>query len=320
MRKTIIARAVRLSGGLCALLVFTLGAGYVYRYFLPNPKEIPAADLVGLEPAIASTSTLIRVDPFLLDAPFFWRQEAVPESCPEGEPLPILVLPHYIPLYDRIQRTLATWKVCAASVPVRRVIVIGPDHRQRLERGVATLSGSGYATPLGEVAIDEEIRSRLIAQGIQQTDALFRDEHSVGVFPMFVKQRFPEATLVPIVFSARATQAEAERVGDVLRPLLDDGSTLVIISADFSHYLTRPEADRHDRELAAAIARRDAAFIWAARDPHTDFGRGLWLALRLAGDASFRRVAWVNSADVGGPVARTTSFWFGWWERPPLSR
>ncbi len=309
------ARTVRLLGGLCALLVLGVLASTTPERFFPKIKEKSDHPVPVLGSIPTSTSTLIRVDPFLLDAPFFWREEAVPEVCPERDPTPILVLPHYIPLHQRIQQTLATWKACVPSQSIRRIVILSPDHRQRLAGGVATLSASGYATPLGDIAVDENARTLLLNQGIRETEALFRDEHGVGVFPVFLKQAFPQATILPIVISAQATRAEVETVGRVLRPFIEDGSTLVIVSADFSHYLTRPEADRHDQEMAAAFARRDEAFVWAARDAHTDFGRGLWLALRLTGDASFHRLDWVNSADIGGPVAYTTSFWFGWWER-----
>ncbi len=307
---------VCLLGGLCALLVFGVIAGLTrVNYFAKiKGKSHIAKTVPEPTPDAVATSAAIRVDSFLVDVPSLWRQEPVPDPCPGGNPLPILVLPHYIPLHARIQRTLATWKACAADPSIRRVVVVSPDHRHRLAGGVATFSGSGYLTPLGEIAVDPDTRSQLAANGVRLDEALFREEHGVGVFPAFIKQAFPEATLVPIVISARATQAEVLALGEVLRPVLDDGSTLVVISADFSHYLSHSEADRRDRELATALERRDAAFIWATRDAHTDFGRGLWLGMRLAGSASFRRLGWVNSAEIGGPASYTTSFWFGWWE------
>ncbi len=311
------ARTVRLLGGLCALLVFAA----VGRWICANPvvekQEVPHITGTASESTIGPlvTSTWIRVDPFLLDVPSFWRQDAVPDPCPARDPLPILVLPHYIPLYSRMQRTLATWKACAREVSIRRVIIASPDHHQRLAGGAVTFSGSGFQTPLGEAPVDGDVRSSLVANGVRAVEALFREEHGVGVFPIFIKQAFPEATMVPIVISAHATQAEIEALGELLRPVLDDGSTLLIISADFSHYLTRPQADRHDQEMMAAFRRRDGAFIWAAQDAHTDFGRGLWLGMRLADGAPFFRFERANSAEIGGPAARTTSFWFGWWER-----
>ncbi len=317
LRNRPFARTVRLLGGLCALLVFVAVGSLSLRGLVAKRKTPFRTTEAVPEPVVEPpvTSTWIRVDPFLLDAPPFWRRQAVPDPCPSRDPLPILVLPHYIPLYSHIQKALATWSACARGGPIRRLVIISPDHHQRLTGGAATFSGSGYQTPLGEVPVDIGLRSLLEANGIPSVDGQFHDEHGVGVFPVFIRQAFPGATVLPIMISARATQSEVETVGEMLRPFVEDGTALILISADFSHYLTRPEADRHDQALEAAFARRDTTFVWAARDAYTDFGRGLWLGMRLAGNASFRLLERVNSAEIGGSAVRTTSFWFGWWER-----
>lgn len=309
-------RTARLLGGLCALGVILLLV-FLKRGDLPSPVlhlSMPSAEQ---EKTPDTGKKMVPASSFLVDAPVFWRNTPEAEPCPSRKPSQLLLLPHYVPLHAQIQRTLATWKACSGNPIVRRVIVIGPDHHHQLDAGAATLESGGYATPLGDVFVDVDIRSAFIAGGIRQTDSLFLTEHGVGVFPVFVKQAFPQATLTPLVISFRATQAEVGRVVEVLRPFHADPETLIILSADFSHYLSHPAADLNDRETEAALAGQDEVFFWSARDAYTDFGRGLWLALRLAGPAPFRLLKRMNSVEIGSSFANTTSFFFGWWEVVP---
>ena len=281
----------------------------------PIPQPVPSSIGADLLPEAAS-STWIDVQPFLAGVPSFWQRPAEPVSaaCPPSRFGRVLVIPHYLPLHDRIDGFLAAWQRCSPA-RVRRVVILSPGHQQRLKSGAAVLAADGYATPLGRLPVDPALNRALAEAGAKPMADLFRSEHGAGVFPVFIQRAFPEASFTPLVLSSRATQAQLEPFVETLATALVDETTLVIVSADFSHYLSKDEADRRDQETLQAFANRQATFFWSAHDGHTDFGRGLWLAWRLVGPtATFALADRINSAEFGGPRDRTTSFFFGGWQ------
>lgn len=276
------------------------------------PQKTEASIAIPAEPG---TSTRISVTPFLEGAPMFWGDRSFFEPCPSAGAEPVLILPHYIPAYTFTKRAIAAWKACRATVDVHHVIVVSPDHHHRLATGLTTLAVDGYATPLGMIDVDPAFRARLQERGIPAQTDLFYTEHGAGAFPIFIKTFFPEATFTPLVISAKATQEEVRAAADVLREKMRASSTLVIITADFSHYLAQDRSNEKDRETLRAIEDRNEAFLWGAKDDHTDLGRGLWLAIQLM-DASktFFVERTLNSAELGGDRHRTTGFVWGWWQ------
>lgn len=309
---------------LAGLSVFCLAVGVLY--FRRDGAEVlpfmavqePSRIVYGPEgdatPKATSTTRFIDSTIFLTGAQAFWNGSDAPNDCSVALGQPILILPHYLPGHGLITRALAPWKHCRAGKVIRRVVVVSPDHYQALASGSATLSSEGYATPLGAVTIDSELRGKLIEEGVMSQDRLFVREHGAGLFPVFVKQFFPEATYTPVVISNKATEQEVMGVAATLRQALDAGDTLVIISADFSHYLSKREADANDVTTLNALTRKDTTFFWKANDDYTDFGRGVWLGLKLAGPTSTFVVSdRLNSVEVGGSNARTTSFLVGGW-------
>lgn len=301
----------RLALGLCVLAL--VGGGVFMRQTTHEAKSVEELKA----PTMAtSTSTWAPVAPFLVGAPPFWTSDPVAGPCSVPRAEPLLILPHYIPAHARTERALAAWKACSSMSEVKRVIVVSPDHHHRLTTGLATLAADGYDTPLGTISTDSNLQAKFAEKGISAQTDLFYAEHGAGAFPVFIKQFFPEATFTPLVISAQATQQQVRTAADILHAELAASSTLVIVTADFSHYLSQDLSDRKDQETLAAISKRDASFLWGARDNHSDLGRGLWLALQLASPSSvFHVYDTLNSAELGGDRGRTTGFVWGWWGR-----
>jgi AmmeMemoRadiSam system protein B len=141
---------------------------------------------------------------------------------------------------------------------IQRVILLGPSHRVPL-RGMALPSTDSFATPLGEVAIDESARRRLRSIAtVVVDDAPHADEHSLEVHIPFLQHVLGiEWTLVPIAVG-RATPLE---VADVLAAMWGGPETAVVVSTDLSHYHDHATAAALDRRTAAAIVDRDVAAI-----------------------------------------------------------
>lgn len=301
-------------------LIASLGACCIlggWFFWTRTPPSVISMDRVeDRVRAASSTIDLIDSRVFLPAAIPFWTESISSKPCSSITSQPILILPHYAPVYKNIEQTLLTWKSCRdGAVAIKRVVVIGPDHHHRLEKGLSTLSADGYRSPLGDIFVDKELRASLVRLGITDEKNLYTTEHSVGLFPVFIKRHFPEATFTPIVISSTAKKEELMPIVNVIKKEIANGDTLVIITADFSHYLSKEIADARDLETRQAFDQRNLGFFWSATDDYTDFGRGIWFGWQLAGTASeFDIVDQMNSVDVGGPRMNTTSFFFGWWD------
>lgn len=141
----------------------------------------------------------------------------------------------------------AGWRDLGATV--RRVVLLGPAHRVYL-RGMALPRATAFATPLGEIEIDQAA-ARSIAQlpGIVIDDHPHRQEHSLEVQLPFLQVLFPDLKLIPLVVG----DAGPEVISAVLEVLWNGPETRIVISSDLSHYHSYDQARSIDRATSAAI-------------------------------------------------------------------
>lgn len=133
---------------------------------------------------------------------------------------------------------------------VRRVLLLGPSHRTPL-RGLAVPTADGFATPLGDVAVDAAMRAELVSAGLAAPDdAAHRIEHSLEVQLPFLQAVLPGVPVLPVAVGVAPATTVAEAIATVW-----DETTLVVVSSDLSHYEPYAVAQRHDHETADAITR-----------------------------------------------------------------
>ncbi|MGH8580804.1 MAG: AmmeMemoRadiSam system protein B, partial [Gammaproteobacteria bacterium] len=153
-----------------------------------------------------------------------------------------LIVPHAGYLYSGKIAATAYACIRRPAEMSLRVILLGPSHRVYL-RGIALSSARSYATPLGEVPVDEQaLRPLRELPQVQLMDEAHRWEHSLEVqLPFLQVQLGSRFSLVPLVVGC----AEPREVAQVIKSLWNDANTLVIVSSDLSHY--------HDYETARVI-------------------------------------------------------------------
>ncbi len=131
----------------------------------------------------------------------------------------------------------------------RRVILLGPAHRVRF-RGVALPATTSFATPLGEIALDQDacrsLRSLPLVCVSEEAHAL---EHSLEVHLPFLQNALTSFTLVPLAVG----EASSEEIASVLDALWGDEKTLIVVSSDLSHYLPYAKARECDEQSARMI-------------------------------------------------------------------
>ncbi|MBF0143765.1 MAG: AmmeMemoRadiSam system protein B [Magnetococcales bacterium] len=117
----------------------------------------------------------------------------------------------------------------------RRVVVIGPAHTRPFS-GLAVATENRWGTPLGEIPLDREALAALQRDElVQAVPRAFAREHSIDMtLPLLQRALAPGFRLVPVLVGDLDPQGFA-RAAEVIRPLLDEG-TLLVISGDFTHY------------------------------------------------------------------------------------
>jgi MEMO1 family protein len=136
--------------------------------------------------------------------------------------------------------------------PIRRAVLIGPAHTMAIE-GLATVSTTAWATPLGLVAVDREgVKAIRPLPQVQILDAAHVQEHGLEVQLPFLQTIYPELAIVPLVVG----QATGREVAELLARLGSDPQTIIVISSDLSHYHGYETARQLDRETAEAIVTR----------------------------------------------------------------
>ncbi len=132
---------------------------------------------------------------------------------------------------------------------IRRVILLGPSHRM-LFPGIAVSEATAFATPLGEVPVDEvAIETILELPQVRVLEAAHAREHSLEVHLPFLQMVLDEFKLVPLVVG----DASEEEVGAVLEELWGGPETRIVISSDLSHFHDYTMTQRIDAETATCV-------------------------------------------------------------------
>jgi len=160
-----------------------------------------------------------------------------------------LIVPHAGYVYSGSVAAEAYDRLRPARGIVRRVVLLGPCHRVAV-RGLALPEAAAFATPLGQVPIDQEaIESLAGLPQVVVSSAVHAEEHALEVQLPFLQRVLGEFSLVPLAVGA----ATPEQVAEVIDRLWGGAETLIVISSDLSHYHPYEEACAIDRGTARAI-------------------------------------------------------------------
>ncbi|MFZ0486017.1 MAG: AmmeMemoRadiSam system protein B [Arenicellales bacterium] len=135
----------------------------------------------------------------------------------------------------------------AALKPLRgrinRIVLMGPAHRVYVE-GLAASTAEAFATPLGDVPVDQDTIRRLVQEFhfVRYSDEVHAMEHSLEVQLPFLQDLFEEFELLPFAVGA----ASPGQVETVLDRLWGGDETLIVISSDLSHYRSYEAARQID--------------------------------------------------------------------------
>ena len=231
---------------------------------------------------------------------------AAAADIPLAGPPIALVVPHAGTMFSGAVAATGFRQLTAGEV--RRVFLIGPSHRL-VFAGAALWAGAGFGTPLGEVPVDREAGSAMLAAGsevIAVKNLAHDDEHALEVELPFLQQWLGGFTLVPLLMGRQdATTATrlAQVLAQVVRPQNGD---LVIASSDLSHYHPYAEAVALDHLALARVAELDPeGFLAGLGERRFEACGGgpiavALLAARWLGGRTAAILDYQNSGDVTG--------------------
>jgi len=117
----------------------------------------------------------------------------------------------------------------------KRIVVIGPSHRVRMEEMLSVPRATHYETPLGQIPLDTELIDELLKFPIiQNLPYAHQAENSIEMELPLLQYCQKDFKLVPIV-AGRCSLETVKKAGNILKSLIDN-ETLGIASSDFVHY------------------------------------------------------------------------------------
>lgn len=234
----------------------------------------------------------------------------------------VLLLPHAGWAYSGETAWQALRLVRGAGF--KRVVVLAPCHRERIENRLVVPESGAVSTPLGEIKLDLEWLGRFaLAAPVSRKDRVHAAEHAAQVeYPLLQLALGDGFSIAPILTGTFG----ADQMAMCVRALssLMDAETLLVVSSDFTHYGAdfaytpygtdggeeiRSKVAAVDDEAFARIAEGDADAFDAVtvRTGATICGRvpiGLALRALRRWETPVARLAYTTSSDESRDFSR----------------
>lgn len=263
-------------------------------------------------------------NPYLSPQPFMEgiyaaERDVDPPATPR---IRAVIVPHHL----TATVSIASGIRMLARQNVKHIILLSPDHFHQCPTLACTVDGT-FDTFFGTVRASTKTVTALLRSPLFRDDpSLFKTEHGIYAVLPYIAHEKPGVDVTPIALSQRLPWRD--HASELLKTLaaVTDDDTVIVVSSDFSHYLTLPEAGREDEKTAEALFAGDLAGIAQLQNPQqSDCPNCVWLLASLARERGFDNPSTVlhtNSATILHlPSLRETTSHFSmvWYENAPLS-
>ena len=161
----------------------------------------------------------------------------------------ILIVPHAGYKYSAQVAAAAYGELLKYKDVFSNVVIIGPAHYAPI-KGMALPNYSSFKTPLGNVAVNQEQVASLLNNSLfAYNNKAFSKEHSIEVQLPFLQKILQKFQIIPILYG----DITAQELADALRVFINDENTLLVFSADLSHYYKAERAEEIDAHTARMI-------------------------------------------------------------------
>ncbi len=134
-----------------------------------------------------------------------------------------------------------------------KIALLGPSHFVPLE-GLAVSGADGWATPLGEVPVADDLREAAVRSGAVVDDLPHGRDHALEVeLPFLQRACLDGLEILPVAVGRASPEAVAA--------LMEALDTFVVVSTDLSHDHPEARARELDRKTADAVLARDPSLM-----------------------------------------------------------
>jgi AmmeMemoRadiSam system protein B len=182
------------------------------------------------------------------------------------------------------------------------IVLVGPSHRVPF-RGVTVWPAGEWQTPLGPVAVADDVAAALLAADarIRDDERPHRSEHSLEMQLPFLKHLLPQARIVPLLMGSQ-DRPDVDMLAAALARVLAGRDVLLVASSDLSHYHPAQRAAELDAVVLGHVGRFDADGLMAALEAdhqHACGGGPMVAVMKAAAALGADRSAVLRYADSG---------------------
>ena len=238
-------------------------------------------------------------------------------DTPAGE-LIAIIAPHAGLMFSG---PVGAWSYAAARGRVYELaVLVGPSHYAGFD-GVAAFERGAFATPLGDIPIDERTAAAVI-ESSSMVRALRQPhdrEHSLEMQLPFLRRVLPTVPIVPLLMGYQ-TRATVEDLASALARTLLGRRALLVASTDLSHYFDARTAARLDGRFTEAVRKFDVDGLFVEFESYPEHERGRYVgcgagaalavlrAASLLGARQTRVLKYANSGDVSGDYSGVVGY------------
>ncbi len=129
------------------------------------------------------------------------------------------------------------------------VIIIGFSHKSIASRGLSIWTGGNFTTPLGTIAVDEELAKKIAAHDtlFSFRPEAFDSEQSIEMqIPLLQTALGNNFKILPIAFMYQSLNEIDALANALIESDIDWEKTLLVFSTDMTHYLPYSKAVEYD--------------------------------------------------------------------------
>jgi AmmeMemoRadiSam system protein B len=199
-----------------------------------------------------------------------------------------------------------------------KIILLGPNHTG-YGMPFAIMTQGIWQTPLGEIAIDDELAKALLGSNeyLQDDTLAHLYEHSLEVELPFLQYLKKDFKIVPITIASN-NLSELKEVGKAIASVINElnikDSVMLVASSDMTHYESQEEARNKDKQAIEAILEldEDKLFQRIRRFNITMCGYApvvvMLSAVKLLGAKKANLAKYQTSADVTGDTSSVVGY------------
>ncbi len=238
-------------------------------------------------------------------------EEALPPKITDN--IVALISPHAGYMYSGL--TAAYGYKTLEQKNIETAIIVAPSHFEFFEN-ISVYPGKSYATPFGEIEIDEELRSELLKESslIINNEIGHRKEHAIEVQLPFLQLLFGNRIKILPIIIGNQTRENCFSLGELLAKISKEKNVVLIASSDLSHYYSALEAEKLDEIFINDIKHFNEEKLMSDLENNSTEGCGGGCAVavlhtaKLLGATSVRILHHCNSGDITGERERVVGY------------